>query len=148
MDATDFIQLGIKLLGRGTEAETRTAVSRLYYGAFHIASGILSEKCGIEIPENQAHAKLSQLFWRANNPNLENVGRQINSLRIMRRIADYELNDPKPSKVTWGQEPLLLTQDIIQSLTAWSSSADFQVSAENIRLYARDVLKLNVKNIE
>jgi uncharacterized protein (UPF0332 family) len=148
MDATDFIQLGIKLLGRGAEAETRTAVSRLYYGVFHVASGILWNKCGIEIPQDQAHAKVPHLFWQAEDPKLEQVGRQLNSLRKMRRIADYDLKDSQPRQATWGQEQLLLTQEILQALSDCSSSHEFPTSTENIRRYARDVLRLNLRNLE
>ena len=102
MDPTEFIQLGVKLLGRNTEAELRTAVSRFYYGAFHIAYQMLVDKCGIVIPENQAHAKLPQLFWYSEEPHLDDVGRQLNSLRKMRRLADYDLDDPTPRQPAWA----------------------------------------------
>jgi len=147
MDAIDFIQLGIKLLVRGSEAEIRTAVSRLYYGAFHIASGILRDKCGIELPQDQAHAKIPQLFCQADDPRLEEIGRQLNSLRKTRRIADYELKYLEASQLSWGQEQLLLTQEIVQGLDNCSSEREFQTSVDNIRSYARNVLKLKVREI-
>jgi hypothetical protein len=42
MDGTGFLHLAVRLSGGATEAEWRSAVSRAYYGAFHLARGSIA----------------------------------------------------------------------------------------------------------
>ena len=39
MNGADFLHLALRLSGGSTEAEWRSAVSRTYYGVFHLALG-------------------------------------------------------------------------------------------------------------
>ena len=51
MEGTDFLQLAIRLSAGVTEAEWRSAVSRAYYGAFHVARQFV-ESCGVTLPRS------------------------------------------------------------------------------------------------
>lgn len=60
MDGTDFLQLAIRLSGGATEAEWGCAVSRAYYGAFHVARQFV-ETCGATLPKTaDAHDHASE----------------------------------------------------------------------------------------
>jgi hypothetical protein len=58
MGGTDFLHLAVRLSGGATEAQWRSAVSRAYYGAFHLARDFV-ESCGVTLPKTaEAHDKL------------------------------------------------------------------------------------------
>lgn len=46
MDPAEFISLALRLSTSHREADLRTAVSRAYYGAFHLVRELL-EDCGV-----------------------------------------------------------------------------------------------------
>jgi uncharacterized protein (UPF0332 family) len=55
MNGRDFLPLATQLAGGTTEAEWRSAVSRAYYAAFHVARRLLSE-LGFTVPRaDRAH---------------------------------------------------------------------------------------------
>lgn len=58
MDFREFLTLAKVLLRGSTEAERRTAVSRAYYAAFHVAR-LLLDDLGFDVPRgDRAHAHL------------------------------------------------------------------------------------------
>lgn len=55
MGGRDFLDLAVRLSEGRSEAELRTAVSRAYYAAFHVAKELL-EDAGIALPNTaEAH---------------------------------------------------------------------------------------------
>jgi uncharacterized protein (UPF0332 family) len=148
MNPTEFIQYGVRALAGGTEVHYRSAVSRLYYGAFHTAKDILAMRCGIDIPIHEAHAKLPKCLMSADDLAVRDAGRKLDSLRQMRRIADYELGDPSPQSSRWAHRQMHLALQVLHLLEQWQTQATFEQTAETIRLFARDVLKLGVRNTE
>jgi uncharacterized protein (UPF0332 family) len=44
MTGRDFLALAMQLAGGGSEAEWRSATSRAYYAAFHVARELLGER--------------------------------------------------------------------------------------------------------
>lgn len=144
MDPAEFINCGLRLVAGSTEADWRSAVSRMYYGAFHSACDLLAG-CGVELPRHQAHAKLTQCLSQAANQSLVEASRKLSSLREARRIADYELRDPKPQNPQWARAQIYHTQAVMAAILDCSSAADFDKSAASIRQYARDTLRLTVR---
>jgi uncharacterized protein (UPF0332 family) len=143
MNPSEFVQLGYRLGDGSTEAEWRTAVSRMYYGAFHTACELLI-KCGVTIPTHQARTKVPHCLSMATHIGAKMAGKDLQTLREMRRIADYELDNREPMDIGWAQDQKAFTQQIMDSLAEWSADTTFQTSAESIRKYAREVLKLPV----
>lgn len=67
MDPADFISLAIRLSNNPREADLRTAVSRAYYGAFHLARRLLRD-CGVQFSGKdlykvEIHRKLRYPHW-------------------------------------------------------------------------------------
>jgi len=60
MTGRDFLALADQLASGGTEAEWRSAISRAYYAAFHVARELLQD-LRFSVPHaDRAHAYLSR----------------------------------------------------------------------------------------
>lgn len=87
----DYITLAARLAERrgAGEASYRSAVSRAYYGAFHLAGAFLSE-LGLSIPKGAvAHGWVPQAFIGSAQQDAVEVGRLSQDLHAERIIADY-----------------------------------------------------------
>ena len=94
MDARDYFRLAETLVTGSSEAEWRSAVSRAYYAAFHLARRLLLS-CGFEVPRaDRAHAYLWRRIANCGDLNLVNEGNQLNTLRGERNHADYDFDKP------------------------------------------------------
>ena len=140
MKAHDFMDVAWEWVGGLSEAEWRSAVSRGYYAAFHVARDLLQE-CGFMVPEaEQAHGFLWLRLASAGHPDVEEAGRRLRYLRSLRNWADYDLHRPfsQSLAVAWVQK----AEDIIQVLEAVPAAPTTiaQITAA-IQLYERNVLK-------
>ena len=94
MTGREFLQLADELAAGTTEAEWRSAVSRAYYAAFHVARDLLTA-CRFTAPRgDQAHAYLWLRLSNSVDPDLENAGSDLQTLRRNRNRADYDLTRP------------------------------------------------------
>lgn len=94
-DATEFIRLAGKLcvLGNADEAAFRTAASRAYYGAFHIAERFLDD-LGFPVPRNEnAHGFLRLQLMGSGHTMATSAGAILGELYRARVKADYDLTD-------------------------------------------------------
>ena len=82
--------------GLGTdEARFRSAVSRAYYGAFHLSCALLSD-FGITVRRNaDGHSEVYRALWATQVREAQQVARLLSSLRSERNRADYDLLDPE-----------------------------------------------------
>src|SRR5262245_21874293 len=93
MTGHDFISLAGRLAASRDEAALRTAVSRAYYGAFHLAIAFLAE---IDCPvSTNDHAEPVRRLSNSGNENAITAGRMLNDLQGARIRADYKFNDPR-----------------------------------------------------
>lgn len=96
-DGSDFIELAGKLcvLRGADEAGFRTAASRAYYGAFHLANEFLDDlNCPVPANEN-AHGHLRLQLMNAGQPDAVSAGSILRELHRIRIRADYSLADDK-----------------------------------------------------
>jgi uncharacterized protein (UPF0332 family) len=91
MDVRDFLEVAWSLLEGNGEAEWRSAVSRAYYAAFHVARQLMIQ-CGFAVPRaDQAHAYLWLRLSNAGHPDVQQAGAQLSFLRQERNRADYDI---------------------------------------------------------
>ena len=91
-DFMEFRRVAESLAAQGEEAELRSAVSRLYYALFHVArnrTGVFSSR--------DSHSKVV----RAVRTKSKSVGDQLNSLKLLRQAADYDLVPQVPISPDW-----------------------------------------------
>ena len=85
-----FLEYAKKLAARGTstEAEQRSAISRAYYGAYHVARAFLKD-LGIDRTD---HQDVKNCLCYSGNAEAKFAGECLGDLGTARRRADYEID--------------------------------------------------------
>ena len=102
--ATDLLNEA-KLLNRDaakTEARRRTIIGRAYYAAYHKAlEHPASKDFAFEPGKRDSHGRyrgrhqqLIEILKQSKDPLIKNVGRKLETLRLRRNDADYDLSSP------------------------------------------------------
>src|SRR5215213_4309841 len=92
MKPEDFVDVARELAVGPNEAHWRSALSRAYYGAFHVALRMLAS-FGVYFSKSAAaHEKVAFCLQNAGSAELNEAGRLLASLREMRNTADYRLD--------------------------------------------------------
>jgi len=139
MNPLDMLRVVDELIGGAEEAFWRSAISRIYYAAFHVARGLLLS-CGFAVPLDQrAHAYLWRRLSHSGHPDVAAAGATLWRLRRDRNGADYHLDRPVSHDLAVRDYELAL--DGIRLLQA--AAVDPVVRpriTQTIKTYERDVL--------
>lgn len=142
MNPENFIAVARLLAANATEAHWRSAVSRAYYGAFHVALRLL-HSLGVSFPKAaSAHEKAAYCLQHADDIGLKEAGRKLASLREMRNAADYRLEDRRVASAAFTAMQVGEAEEIVSAIRRAEQNST-PVRAP-IREYARAVLKLSV----
>lgn len=95
MTENDFISPAGRLATSNDEATLRTAVSRSYYGAFHLAIAFLAD-LGCPVSTND-HAEPVRRLSSSGNEHARKAARMLSDLQNARILADYRLVDRRSS---------------------------------------------------
>lgn len=139
MDFRLFLTVAQSLVRANDEASWRSAVSRGYYAAFHVARDFLRD-LGFVVPRAEAaHAFLWLRLSNAGQADVVSAGRNLNDLRSERNRADYQTKPPvtHASAVTVVQS----AERAIAALDRAQRGPERRQIAEAIKKYERDVLK-------
>ncbi len=139
MNGSDFLPVAHVLLTGATEAFWRSAVSRAYYGAFHVARQLL-EDLGFTVPQgDRAHAYLWLRLSNCGHVLVVEAGRSLNELRRRRNRADYDLKRPfsQPTAVSQVQA----AERIILLLGAAPIEPTRTQITDVMKIYEKDTLK-------
>lgn len=134
----EFLSLAEQYVQGQAEADWRSAVSRAYYAAFHVAREFMSD-LGFATPRaDQAHAFLWRRLGNCGHVPLTLAGSRLNQLRGERNRADYDLN----LNLAWkdAQAAVKSASLIIATLQSLSIE-DRQLATEVMKTYERDVLR-------
>jgi uncharacterized protein (UPF0332 family) len=92
MNPVLFLTQAQRLAAASAEEDWRTATSRAYYAAFHIASAFMAN-LGFTVPNaERAHAYLWLRLQNAGAATIQRAGILLNDLRRERTRADYDLH--------------------------------------------------------
>ena len=138
MDPIEFHDLSKTLVQGSTAAEIRSAVSRAYYAAFHVAAGILREMGFSISTAARGHADVTDRLMGSGHDDVVRIGRDIQDLRTMRNKADYDLvsthpDEPRRAKIVVTQVGQIITDlqqhcggpqrtQIAASIGAWEAA--------------------------
>ena len=138
MNERDFLAVAKLLAGESTEAAWRSAVSRAYYAAFHVARSLL-EELGFTVPRaDKAHDFLYVRLNNCGDPQVGAAGRQLKQLRDDRNQCDYNLRRLIPQHFAWSQ--IRVAELIIQTLDAARLEPTRTQITGTMKIYERDVL--------
>lgn len=138
MNWRDYLALAGRLAAGGTETEWRSAVSRAYYTAFHIARQLLAD-LQFSVPRaDRAHQYLVFRLGNSRDPAVEHAGRDLETLRRLRNRADYD--DTPAFTLSQASAAVQLAAGIVQALdNARQEPIRTQIQDAMI-VYERDVL--------
>lgn len=95
-DWSEYFDLAQELIGlsevsSGQEARSRTAISRAYYAAFCMSRNHLRDNDNKPVPKGaRAHKYVKAEFKSSTDQVRQNIGRNLDRLRIERNKADYD----------------------------------------------------------
>jgi uncharacterized protein (UPF0332 family) len=139
MNWRDLLPLAARLAAGTAEADWRSAVSRVYYAAFHIARRLLAD-LNFTVPRaDRAHQYLVFRLSNCGDSTTEQAGRDLETLRRLRNRADY---DDAPA-VTQAQAAaaVRLAEGIIRALDAVRLEPTRTQVRDAMVAYERDVLQ-------
>jgi uncharacterized protein (UPF0332 family) len=139
MNPQEFLDLADEWSTGAREGEWRSAVSRAYYAAFHVARDLFRQG-GFTVPQgDQAHAYLWLRLGNAGHPDVQRAGNDLNDLRRWRNRADYELARPFDQGV--ARDYVLLALGVTRLLeTVRTTPTVLERVTDAVRTYERDVL--------
>jgi uncharacterized protein (UPF0332 family) len=139
MNWRDFLVLAARLAAGASEADWRTAVSRAYYTAFHVARRLFTDMQFAVPRADRAHQYLVFRLSNSGEPAVEQTGRDLETLRRLRNRADY---DETPA-LTHAQASaaVQLAESIVQALDAAVQEPTRTRVRDGIIVYERDVLR-------
>jgi uncharacterized protein (UPF0332 family) len=135
MDPLEYLRVAELWAQGASEPEWRSAVSRAYYAAFHVARYLL-EACRFRVPRGErAHAYLWLRLANAGHADVQFAGNGLRSLRTDRNWADYDFAHPMSRP-----QASMNAKKIIQHLTAAGSDPTKTLITDAMKVYERDVL--------
>ncbi len=91
MIGEELLTVAAELAAGASKAHHRRAVSRAYYGAFHVARRVLQE-LGVRLPKGeQVHAKAVYCLHGCGDVNSAAAASELVALRTERNRTDYDL---------------------------------------------------------
>jgi uncharacterized protein (UPF0332 family) len=138
MNWRDFLPLAARLAAGASEADWRTAVSRAYYAAFHVARRLLTD-LNFTVPRaDRAHQYLVFRLSNSGEAAVEQAGRDLETLRRLRNRADYDeapaLTQPQATAAVQVAEDIIQVLDDARQEPARTRARDVMI------VYERDVL--------
>ncbi len=140
MNPHEFLDVADDLAVGPREGDWRSAVSRAYYAAFHVAWELLRQG-GFVVPQgDQAHGYLWLRLSNSGHPDVQQTGTDLKELRGARNWADYQLDRPFVQDV--ALDFTQLGRSIIQQLESLATLPTvLKRVIDTIKIYERDVLK-------
>src|SRR5688572_29044903 len=140
MEPTDFIATAVRLSASNRESDLRTAVSRAYYGAYHLALDFVS-LAGVSLPTSaDSHEKLVWCLESGGHEFAAKVAIRLGLLRRDRNIADYDLRDSRFRTGSNVRIQLDRARELMAELDACSAEPVRTQVCVSIREYAKTIL--------
>jgi hypothetical protein len=138
MQAIEFIRLaGWLAATRPNDPALRTAVSRAYYGAFHLAKEFLDELGFPTLASAEGHASIVRDLQSCGSSDALTAGGLLRDLRTERNDADYRLMTAKFSRIE-NVRPIIETAIAVEQLvTSLRQEPARTAVQEGIRAYRR-----------
>ncbi|HJT76497.1 MAG TPA: HEPN domain-containing protein [Gemmataceae bacterium] len=130
--------LAARLAAENSEADWRSAVSRAYYAAFHVARRLFADLKFAVPRADRAHQYLVFRLSNSGEAAVEQVGRDLETLRRLRNRADYDEAPalPQPQAAAAVQ----VAEGIIRALDAARQEPTRTRIRDEMVAYERDVL--------
>ncbi len=138
MNGADFIDFAAKIAATYSDAAScRSAVSRAYYGAFHLARSLL-DRLGARPPRNaNTHVFVQHRLANCGHTQGSEAGFLLADLYADRLNADYSLDKKQVESVTYARAGVVTAQRIRKALEACDNNQAREQIAAGIADYER-----------
>lgn len=142
MQAEDFITFAGKIAAQGTvgTAGYRSAISRAYYGAYHLLLEYL-EGLGHHCNSDNIHVCVKRCLANCDVPEGANLGQRIGNLHENRKDADYDLQNPASETQGLARACVLRAEEIRRLLAECRVEPLRSKIAAGVDHYRRTVLR-------
>lgn len=140
MDAADFIDFAGKMAApnNSVPAQYRSAVSRAYYGCFHLAKELLGElRFHCKNRENE-HQYVQRHFQNCKEEVAKSLGGTLSDLHEYRKQADYQLADMDAETHNFATTCLIMAHEIRSKLQTCRNSATLATVTKEMLQYRKD----------
>ncbi|HVC95596.1 MAG TPA: HEPN domain-containing protein [Pirellulales bacterium] len=137
----EFISLAGKLASRpdADEATNRAAVSRAYYGAFHLAKALLDDM-GFSAPRNPSgHAFVYRRLFFSRQQNAQAIGALLSDLHPSRIEADYDLSSEEAGTNRNAKECVEESHRVRSAILACRQEPAFSQIKSDIATYEKKI---------
>lgn len=140
MKGDQFIDVAGKLAASYTDpASCRSAISRAYYGGFHLAKALLDE-IGVRAPRNaNAHVFIRHRLSNCGHKDAESVGALLWDLYADRLKADYDLENANVETVATARTCVETARQLESALKSCHSDSARAIIKAGIDEYERRV---------
>lgn len=136
MNGRDFLNSARRLAAGPDESDWRSAVSRAYYAAFHVARDLLAA-LGFQTPRaDRAHNYLYARLNNSGDAGVEDVAKRLHELRRRRNQADYDLLPPLPRQDAASY--IAMAERVVQSLDTLTPAQRTRIT-DAMKLYEQGV---------
>jgi uncharacterized protein (UPF0332 family) len=139
MNPRKFLALARRLAAGTEEEDWRTAVSRAYYAAFHVACDLMTG-LGFTVPNaEQAHGYLWLRLQNCGHPPTINAGVDLKDLRRSRNRADYYMR--KGVSAGDARSEIVRAESILQALDSAAVAPVRSQITTAMKDYEKNVLR-------
>jgi hypothetical protein len=115
MEANEFLAFAGRTVALG-KAGARSAISRAYYGAFHLSRELLEDLVAETSRNARSHNLVPQFLSAANHVAATNAARALINLHTQRIIADYDLLNETVESLETAKLRVELAMDVARLL--------------------------------
>jgi uncharacterized protein (UPF0332 family) len=140
MNGAEYIDFAAKIaVTYSSAAGCRSAVSRAYYGAFHVAKAFLA-KLGSRPPRNaNAHAFVQHRLLNCGHAQAVEAGRLLTDLHKDRLTADYDMLRTHVEDVEYVRDDVIAAQAVQRSIESCDTDEIRQEIKAGIAEYERRI---------
>jgi hypothetical protein len=142
MDPRQFLAQSGRLIIGARPEDARTAISRAYYAAYHVALHALQAMNAPAPKAAAAHGETPRLLGACTDKDIQLMARDLSDLFGRRVQADYQLEKPGPEETKQAALAFSMARKIIVKLDRLlSDPARLEAAGTEISAYARRVLR-------
>ncbi len=140
MNASDYIDFAAKIAATYSDAAScRSAISRAYYGAFHVARSLL-ERLGSRPPRNaNAHVFMQHRLMNCGHARAVEAGQLLRDLYADRLNADYSLERRQVESVGYARADVVTARRIQNLIEGCDQDESRQQIGTGIAEYERRI---------
>ena len=133
MQPGEFITIAGRLASMNLGAAgARTAISRAYYGAFHLAVNLLEQFATAPRRNGQGHVLVPAFLGSANHVDATIAASLLQDLHTSRIKADYQINDARIETPEFARSEIEVAMEVQKRLASFADACRSDPALVNV----------------